>query len=120
MLSLTMPVILGEDAEALVEVCYVGLGDDLGPGHKLLDISIDLSARFNQNCPPISYYRIVSRERARVVKLLVPPGGLCAPGEVVALCATDRDDGVDGPVGRSLRVTTAGILGHDRMWSAGS
>jgi len=104
---------------AVVECVYMQPGSKIKPGDKLFDVSVDLSAGFSQYCPPISYFRIVSREHAWAKELLVSPGTNLNVGELLAMCSS-IDDQVGEGATRPLRVTTAGIAHHASMWSANS
>jgi hypothetical protein len=86
-------------------------------GDKILDLSIDLGAAYSQNCPPVSYFRIVSREHVMLRRFLVEAGDSCEPGAALAIFSDHRDEPIDGAPGRTLRVTLAGILHQKGMWS---
>ena len=61
--ELSLPRIIPNMTDARIETLYMEIGQQI-PGGKLLDLSIDLGDGVSQNCPPISYYRLVSREKA--------------------------------------------------------
>ncbi len=86
------------------------------PGSKLLDFSVDLSAGAAHDCPPISHYRLVLRERGRLVRLNVGQGDALMPGVAVAMLATDTGDTADDPRARLARVTVASIVFHAEGW----
>jgi hypothetical protein len=115
--SLILPTILGTMAEAIVECVYARPEASMKPGDKLLDLSIDLSGAFLQNCPPISYYRLIVRERAILRRMIAAQGEAHAPGDCLAVFSTEPGEADDGPIGRPVRITTAGILSHPAMWS---
>jgi hypothetical protein len=116
--ELRMPRIVTEATLGRIETLYVRQGDSLSIGQKLFDLSIDLSARYSQNCPPISYYRMVARERGFVRALSGALGSLLEPDAVIGLVSADAEEPLGGPPARALRMTTAGIIWHERMWSA--
>src|ERR1700722_8194275 len=120
LLDLKMPRVIANMPGARIEAIYAMPGGEIGVGGKLCDISIDLGGAFQQNCPPISFYRLVSRERAWLRRLAAAPGDLLSPGEIVALLPPGADEPLEAPVARPLRLTTAGILWHPAMWSATS
>ena len=62
--ELKMPKLNDNMDTGLIETAYGAEGSALKLGSKLLDISVDLSRAFSQNCPPVSYYRLVLRETA--------------------------------------------------------
>ncbi|MBN9006612.1 MAG: hypothetical protein J0H40_14515 [Rhizobiales bacterium] len=103
---------------AVVECVYAATGSMLKMGDKLCDLSVDLSSGFSQYCPPISYFRVVSREKVWFRKILVAPGQSCNVGDLMAIFSTEPDELVDGAAARPLRITTAGIAHHSGMWSA--
>ena len=117
LLSLVMPRIVDVEAQTRIETLALTVGDRLAPGRKILDVSIDMSASFSQDCPPISHYRLISREAAIVRRLLIVPGQLCAPGDIMAILSTSADESGEGEAARALRMTTAAILGGEDMWS---
>jgi hypothetical protein len=117
LLGLATPVIIGDETRARLESLFFSASDRLVPGGKLLDLSIDLSDSYGQDCPPISCYRLVTREPAFVRRVLLAPGELCAPGDLIAVLSTTLEEPDDGAAVRALRVTAAGILGHEAMWS---
>jgi hypothetical protein len=95
--------------EASIERRYAQPGDALGIGTRLLDLRVDLSSSFSQDCPPISFYRIVLRERAYLRELLIGDGAPCPVGELIAIFSTEPDEATHGAVARAIRVATAGI-----------
>ncbi len=104
-------------SSALIEKIYVSEGAELTSGSKILDFSIDLSSAFSQNCPPISYYRIVAREKVQVRQLLKAAGEYGVLDEPIALFSHDAAEPLGEVVARALRVMTAGIVHHEEMWS---
>jgi hypothetical protein len=86
-------------------------------GTKLLDLSIDLSSAFAQECPPISFFRIVLREPAWLRTLTVEKGQFCKLEEVMAVFSTDPDEDIGQPAARGVRTTIAGIMHHEDMWT---
>jgi hypothetical protein len=103
---------------AVVECLYANAGSALKVGDKLCDLSVDLSSGFSQYCPPISYFRVVVREKVWLRKLLVVPGDSCEVGQLLALFSAEQDSPEDAVPSRPVRITTAGIAYHPGMWSA--
>ena len=101
----------------MVECCYVSENSPLKLGDKLFDLRVDLSAGFSQYCPPISYFRVVAREKAILRQLLVTPGDNVNVGDLLAVFSETADEEITGQPARPLRVTTAGIAHHPDMWS---
>ncbi len=95
-------------------------GARLSAGSKFLDISVDLGSAFAQDCPPISYYRVVLREALWLRMLAVAAGAACDLGQPIAIFSSEPDEPADGAVARGVRVATAGIVYHAGMWSGGN
>lgn len=108
LLSITLPLINVHMTHAFIKRVHAKPGQALLPGAKLMDLAVDLSSVFPQDCPPISYYRIVLQERAWLRSL--PVGAEAAPGATLALLSTGSDEPLDGPAARGARISTAGIL----------
>ncbi len=119
LLDLRLPKVNPLMTRALIECVYASYGAPLAAGAKLLDISIDLGAAFVQDCPPISYYRLVLREPAWLRHLAVQPGDDIGLVELIARFSSDQDEPQDGPVSRPLRIATASIMHHAGMFSGG-
>ncbi len=115
--TLALPRINEQATSAVVGAILAGEGQALVPGAKLLDLRIDLSAVASQDCPPISYYRIVLRDRAWLRQLMVAPGDEVAVGATLALFSSERDEPLDGIPARALRVTIAGVAPPSDWWS---
>ena len=117
-LEFKLPLISPHMTEAVIECYYAAPGTALKAGDKLLDVSVDLSSSFSQDCPPISFYRIVMRERAILCELRPAAGQTCKVGELVALFSTTEGEATDQPAQRGIRSAIAGILHHAGMWSS--
>lgn len=103
---------------AIIECLYAKTGSLLKVGDKLLDISVDLSTDFSQYCPPISYFRVVIREKVWLRSFMVAPGDNCDVGQLLGVFSAEQDDPENGVSSRPVRITTAGISFHPGMWSA--
>ena len=103
---------------ATIECLYAEPNTPLKIGDKLFDISVDLSSGFSQYCPPISYFRMVAREKVFLRKLHVAAGDNCEVNTVLATLSTELEDDDSQAPARALRITTAGIAFHPGMWSA--
>lgn len=103
---------------AVIESLYAKAGSEMKAGDKLCDLSVDLSDGFSQYCPPISYYRVVVREKVRLQEFLVGPGDSCDVGQLMAVFATEQADANNAAQPRPLRIATATIAPHPGMWSA--
>jgi hypothetical protein len=119
LLTLRLPRINAYMTTASVDKVYVEEGKPLNVGAKLLDLIVDLSATAAHDCPPVSAYRIVLRDRAWLRRLAVAPGDDLEVGAIIAQFSTEPDEPLDGEAARTVRVTIAGILGQSDWWSAG-
>lgn len=102
---------------AVVECIHAQIGAPLRIGHKLLDLSVDLSSAFAQECPPVSFFRLVLREPVWLRRLDVVPGQSCQPGELMALFSSEESEDLGQPSQRPVRTATAGIVYHQGMWT---
>jgi hypothetical protein len=82
----------------------------LRSGAKLLDLAVDLSAEFPQDCPPISYFRVILREPAVVRQLSVETGQDCEIGTELCLLTAGPDEPIDGQPTRDVRAVAVGII----------
>jgi hypothetical protein len=112
-----LPLIVTQMTGATVECLYAKPGDSLKMGSKLFDLSIDLGSVFAQECPPISFFRVVMREAAWLRKLDLAPGKFLQLEEEIAIFSTSPDEDINQPVTRPIRTTVAGIVHHDGMWT---
>jgi len=110
LLSMALPTLNPHMTVATIMRVHVSAGDALAPGAKLLDVRVDLSDAFPQDCPPVSYYRLVLRERAWLRHLAVAHGADVPPGCVLALFSTEAGEPLAGAPARAVRLATAGIL----------
>lgn len=116
-LELRLPLVSPHMSQGVVECLYAESGSVLKPGDKLLDLSIHLGANFAQDCPPISFFRAIVREKAVFRAWRVTRGQSCKPEEVLALLSTAPDESLDQPPQRPARIATAGIIHHAGMWT---
>jgi hypothetical protein len=117
LLDLRLAEIVPGMSGATIECVHATAGSVLKPGAKLLDLSVDLSAAFAQECPPISFFRVILREPAVLRQIGVAPGQHCELGEVLALFSSTGDDPIEGAADRAVRLATAGIMHHSDMWT---
>jgi hypothetical protein len=114
-----LPLINPHMSGATIEYVHCGPAA-LKAGNKLLDISVDLGSAFAQECPPISFYRLVMRENAWLREINLTPGQYFALGDLIAVFSSDPEESLDQPVTRGVRVTIAGIMHNDGMWTGGN
>ena len=85
LLALTLPRINEHMLSAVVAAVHPSAGAELAVGAKLVDLTVDLTAIAAQDCPPVSHFRMVVRERAWLRELAVARGDEIAVGTRVAL-----------------------------------
>jgi hypothetical protein len=116
-LDFKLPAISPHMTEALIECLYATPGAPVKPGDKLLDLSVNLNNAFEQDCPPISFFRVIVREKAVLREFRAARGESRKLDEVVAIFSTDPDEPLDQPAQRGIRVATAGIIHHAGLWT---
>lgn len=119
LLALTLPRINEHMLSAVVAAVHPSAGAELAVGAKLVDLTVDLTAIAAQDCPPVSHFRMVVRERAWLRELAVARGDEIAVGTRIALFSTDPHELLDAEPVRELRVAIAGILMQAPAWSGG-
>jgi pyruvate/2-oxoglutarate dehydrogenase complex dihydrolipoamide acyltransferase (E2) component len=117
LLSMSLPPINVHMTVATIMRVHARAGAALAPGAKLIDVRVDLSDAFAQDCPPVSYYRLVLRESAWLRRIAVAAGAEVAAGGILALLSTDAAEPLDGTASRAVRLATAGILWQPE-WAA--
>jgi hypothetical protein len=120
LLDFRLPLINPHMTAARIECLFASPGSALKPGDKLLDISVDLSSSFSQDCPPISYFRVIVRENVFLRELCMIRGQPCKVGETIAFFSTIADEARDVASQRGIRVATAGIVHHSGLWTGNS
>jgi hypothetical protein len=115
-LSLTLPPLADVDSSVTVHAIHARPGAALAPGGQLLDLRVDLGASVQHDCPPVSFHRIVVRQRVWLRRLDVVVGQEVPSGARVGLFSTGPDEPEDGPVGGVLRVSMAMVL-VDAEWT---
>lgn len=116
LLTLKLPALITDVRLAKIETLFVAEGQFLKPGMKVLDLRIDLSAVAAHDCPPVSFYRIIFRDRAWLRRLNVAGGDTREAGMELAIFSSEEDEPLNGNPARSVRFTTAGILHRSDWW----
>ncbi len=116
LLTLKLPNLVTDVKLAKIETLFVAEGQFLKPGMKILDLRIDLSAVAAHDCPPVSFFRIIFRDRAWLRRLSVADGDTREVGSELALFSIEEDEPVNGNPVRSARFTTAGIIHRSDLW----
>ena len=112
-----LPRIVPQMSGATIECVHAKLGDPVKMGSKLVDFSVDLTSAFAQECPPISFFRVVLREAAWLRKFDIEPGRFSQLDEVIAVFSTDENEDIARSAARQIRTTVAGIAHHESMWT---
>lgn len=115
--GLTVPALNPNMELGVIEALHQVVGAEVKAGDKLLDLSIMLGANFAQDCPPISYFRLVVRERAWLRAILVDEGNACRAGTPLALFSTEPDEPLAAASSRPLRCVSASIMFSPAMFS---
>jgi pyruvate/2-oxoglutarate dehydrogenase complex dihydrolipoamide acyltransferase (E2) component len=115
-LSVVLPEIDPNMKSAVIDAVYPAEGAALIPGAKLFDIIVDLSLAVAHDCPPVSHYRMVVRDRAWLRKILVRAGDEIPVGAPLAILSTEPEEMLDGTDHRNARLSIAGILGRSDAW----
>lgn len=110
LLNLTLPPINPYMSVGLINAIHASEGQALALGAKLMDVTIDLSAAAAHDCPPISHYRLVVRDRVWLRRLDVTMGDSPAVGDSLALFSTEADEPLDATPARQVRLTIAGVI----------
>lgn len=116
LLTIAIPAALDLGGEARVRLVHAAAGDMLAPGAKLIDFNVDLSAGAAHDCPPISHYRLVLRERGWLRRLAVATGDPLMAGATIGWIGDAADTPLDEAAARAARVTVASILFHAEGW----
>jgi hypothetical protein len=103
---------------ATVECLHASPGEPMKPGSKLLDLSVDLGSAFAQDCPPISFYRIILREPVWLRRIEAVPGDHRELDALIAVFSTAEDEDPTEPPARAIRANHAAIIPHAQMWTA--
>jgi hypothetical protein len=115
LLNLILPRINDYMTTAVVEAIYPREGDGLEMGAKLFDLTVDLSSAAPHDCPPISHYRLVLRERAWLRRLFTARLGEPVVGDPLAIFSTAPDEPLEAAPSRQARLAVAAIL-HQSAW----
>jgi len=101
---------------AVIKAVHAQENAPVAPGGKFLDLSVDLTSYAEHDCPAISYFRIVVRERAWVRRLAIRAGDEIKPGATLAHLSTEPAEDLDAAPTRAARLSVAGILYQPEWW----
>ncbi len=110
LLNLTLARINPHMRNAVISTLFAETGAALTVGDKLLDLIVDLSEAAAHDCPPVSYFRLVVRDRVWLRRWSVAAGDKPDVGADLALFSTEPDERLDGPIARSVRTAVVGIV----------
>jgi hypothetical protein len=110
LLNLVLPRINPHMATAKIDRVHASVGAAMPVGGKFLDLTIDLSAATPHDCPPVSHFRLVVRDKAWLRRLEVSPGDEPEVGAGLALFSTTPDEPLDGAPARAVRIAIVGII----------
>jgi hypothetical protein len=117
--NLTLARINPQMRNAVVGGVFAEVGTLLAVGGKLMDLTVDLSEAAAHDCPPISYYRLVVRDKVWLRRLSAGVGDTVEVGGEIALFSTEPDEPLDGPIARQVRTASVGIV-PQTAWDEGS
>lgn len=120
LLTLALPRINEYMTSARIDQIHSDVGAALGMGAKFLDLTIDLSEIAEQDCPPISHFRLAVRDRVWLRRLQVARGDTIEVDAPIAWFTTDADEPLDVAPSRSVRIAIAGILAPPERWQGES
>lgn len=110
LLRLVLPVTHEAMAAARIDAVHPAIDQELRPGARLFDFTVGLDAAAAHDCPPVTHYRMTSRETAWLRRIEVAEGETAAVGAPLALLSSSPDEPIDGEPGRGARVSVAAIL----------
>lgn len=96
---------------------HAARGALLEPGSALLDVMVQFDAGVTYQCPPISHFRIFTRDPGWLCRLHVSRGDAVEPAAVLARLGSSSDDDEIAPDAPPARVSVASILPQDDWWS---
>src|SRR5262245_46852224 len=108
-LDVAMPRLSELVPSATVHAVACRPGDAIAPGSALVALTLDLGAVAAQDCPPVSRFRIVSRERAFIRRIDAVPGGVASPGDVLIVATPTGDEPLDAGTRRALRTNCISV-----------
>ncbi|MCB2060621.1 MAG: hypothetical protein R3E09_02725 [Novosphingobium sp.] len=97
-------------AMGLARIDSVDVGQPLRQGARLIDFTLGQDVVQTHDCPPITHYRVTSREKAWVRRIDIASGDMVEQGAIAMLLSSEPDEPLDAQDGRSARVSVAAIL----------
>ncbi len=116
LLAIELPRLHELMSTAVITAIHATPGTALEPGAPLFDIRIDLSHAAAHDCPPVSWFRVIIRDRGVLRGLTVAEDSEVAPGERIGLVATTPGEPATAEPARAARLTTVGLVGPETEW----
>lgn len=116
LLAIELPRLHELMTTAVVTAVHATPGSALEPGAPLFDVRIDLSHAAAHDCPPVSWFRVILRERGVLCAFTAVEDGEVAPGERIGIVASTPGEPTDVEPARTARLTTVGLVGPEAEW----
>lgn len=108
---LFLPSFSDHDVFVVVKAIHAPAGQQLARGAVLMDIEVTLGQGESHDCPPVSHYRLHTRESATLLHWNVNVGDQVAQHTLMAgLLIPSSDKLVAGSAAKPLRLTMVGIV----------
>lgn len=112
LIKVVLPVTNQAMGLARIDSVGVEVGQPLRQGARLVDFTLGHDVVQTYDCPPITNYRVTSREKGWVRRIDVASGDMVEQGSVAMLLSSEPDEHLDAEECRSARVSVAAILGQ--------
>lgn len=109
-LSVVVPTFQQPGEAVVIGDVHVTQGEQVKPGGKLFDCTVDLSGTNPHDCPPQTLYRVSTRDGGWIRALTVKPGQIVAAAESLAILSADPDEDYEQGATRGARLAIAAIL----------
>ncbi|MCB2072565.1 MAG: hypothetical protein H6917_04360 [Novosphingobium sp.] len=110
LIKVSVPVTNQALGLARIDSIDVEVGQQLRSGARLVDFTLGADIVQTHDCPPVTTYRVTSRERGWVRRIDAAPDDMVEQGAAVMLVSSEPDEPLDGAESRSARVSVAAIL----------
>lgn len=116
LLAIELPRLHELMTTGVVTAVHAAPGTMLEPGAPLVDVRVDLSHAAAHDCPPVSWFRVILRERGVLRELTAARDDELAPGARFGLLAATADEPASDLPARAARLTTVGLVGPEPEW----
>lgn len=110
LIKVVLPVTNQSMGLARIDSVGVEVGQPLRQGARLVDFTLGQDVVQTYDCPPITNYRVTSREKGWVRRIDVASSDMVEQGSVMMMLSSDPDEPLDAEESRSARVSVAAIL----------